>query len=214
MICVCAFVRWTWHQFLKDNGSLCVRLNPCRSNSPLSETKMQSATTTVETTARPRQNWLPWILVSLATFLFAILCFVSGRRMEDYAEDGTDWFLSIFRPVIITSIFTGVVIFIFIVVSFFITWGRSTNDYASRYLDVLFSACLLFMFLLTLLCSVSMNGFRRYLEYVRDTRDSQYEDSDYDVFAATFAMGYFCSLLYLLYTLLVAWSAISFTQIP
>lgn len=134
--------------------------------------------------------------------------------MEDYAEEGTDALLSVFRPVIIISIFTGVVVFIFIVVSFFMTWGRSATDYASRSLDVVFAACLLYMFLLTLLCAVSMNGFRRYLEYARDEQDYHYDDSDYDVFAATFAMGYLCALLYLLYTLLVAWSAVSFTQTP
>lgn len=175
---------------------------------------MQPDTYTLDlSTLRRYRVWALWVVVSLTTAVFAILCFVSSGIIENKLDYGGVTSSSILRPVVVASIFTGVVIMFFIFVSFTITAKRSIADDSPSKLNAVYAVSLFHMSLLTLLCAATMHGFSDYLSHVKDGT-YEYSVMQYHVYVSTFAMGYVCAVVYLFYSLSVWRPVALFVETP
>lgn len=175
-----------------------------------------------ETNVRRWARWTLWVITALVSTTFAVLCFESERKLSVLSKD-KNLRENELRLVIVAPFFASVVVVLFVIVSFLLTFPPSKLKAHSAYLDTVLVTSLVHMFLTVLLCVLVMHVFRKqlkfyakkesfyqpcYYEYYDESRRtdcykpisyytySKWDAKDDRVFTATLVMGYVSAAMY------------------
>jgi len=193
-----------------------------------------------ETNVRRWARWALWVTTAFVSATFAMLCFVSGRKLLYLSKD-KNLRENELRLAIVPPFFACGVVVLFVIVSFLLTFRPSKLKAYSAFLDTVLVTSLLHMFLTVLLCVLVMHVFRKqlkfyakkeslyqpcYYEYYDEARRtdcykpisyytySKWEDKDDRIFTASLVMGYVSAVMYLFHASITLWLPFLFKKAP